>query len=517
MKKCKCGYYPTIIIPGIGQSKVDVCTPAGERVKTVWPIDIDEKELVKKIAPAAAKMMVTRKDGEFLEVLKSAVKDIVSDLAVNSEGVPVEYLKPVDYDGQPVGRCAPEDRGYIYRMVPMEELGEQIGEDHLYFFSYNSFGQPYETAKDLHNYIQNVKEQTGHDKVNIVPVSLGGSIATAYFDMYGDLDDIHRVCYFVPAANGSTLIADILDGKVDLDSPEELFGFLLNRKTTETIVKLSKYMPKDGLRHIAETLLNTVLDDVIVNCPGMWAVVPKERYEALAEKYLQGYGKGMLKAKTERFYRAQCDLKNILEKQAKKGVEIFSICGYNRQLVPIIKSDVNSDTVVDFKSASLGGYALPLGETFPDDYKCEKPNCKNKKHNHISPERTVDLSTSIFPDRVFCFSGQQHDDTAYNDVALMVSKEILTNDDFKDVYSDPRFPQFNGSRNIRKLKYDLLPKAEELLELDLHERVLHILENAVEDGKAVFDETLIENNDKASEATKKLYEAVRLAQPEYIK
>ena len=61
----------------------------------------------------------------------------------------------------------------------------------LFFFAYNSFGQPYETAKALDSYIQNVKRLTGSDKVNLVPVSLGGSVATAYFDAYKERDDIH--------------------------------------------------------------------------------------------------------------------------------------------------------------------------------------------------------------------------------------------------------------------------------------------------------------------------------------
>lgn len=518
MAECNCKYYPTVIVPGIGQSKVDLYSLDGKRVKCAWPLDLDTKALIKDITPAALKMLVTRNDTEFCSVLKKAVCKAVDPLHVNKEGVPNPLLRPVDYDGKSLAEVDDADRRYIYRMVPLESLSEVIGEDHVFFFAYNSFGEPYETAKALNAYIQNVKKKTGHDKVNLVPVSLGGSIATAYFDAYGYKEDIHRVCYFVPAANGSSLIGDLFERTIDLSDPESLFGFVLSSKDAKMITSLAKYLPENGLEHIANTFIDAVWDTFIGNCPGMWALLPYERFEESYKKYLCVQGRGTLKAKAERFYRAQSNLRELLLLQEKRGVEFFSVCGFDRELIPFAGSkDVNSDTVVDFKSASLGGTAAPLGEKLPADYKRSFERCTDPSHNHISPSGTVDLSTAIFPDATFCFCGQQHDDTAYNDVALAISKEILSNEDFHGVYSDPRYPQFNGSRNIRKLRYDLIPKAKELLKLELHELVIKELEAALAEAEAIFDDTFIENNDKAAAATQRLWAAVTAAKPEYIK
>ena len=137
--------------------------------------------------------------------------------------------------------------------------------------------------------------------------------------------------------------------------------------------------------------------------------------------------------------------------------------------------NLNSDTIVDFKSASLGGYSVGPDKKLPDDYEPVFDRCQNKEHNHVSPDGTVDLGTAIFPDSTFCFKYQVHDDVAYNDVALSLCKEILTNKNFKDVYSDPRFPQFNGSRDIFRIKYRLLPKVDELLKKDLPEDIKNSL------------------------------------------
>ena len=43
MSTCNCGFYPTVIIPGIGQSKVDLYSLEGKKIKNVWPLSVDEK------------------------------------------------------------------------------------------------------------------------------------------------------------------------------------------------------------------------------------------------------------------------------------------------------------------------------------------------------------------------------------------------------------------------------------------------------------------------------------------
>lgn len=518
MNTCSCNYYPTIVIPGIGQSKVDLYSPEGKRLKTAWPVDIDSKELIKSLAPSALKMLVTGKDEAFLKKLKAAVKAVTKDLAVNSEGVPNPLLRPVDYDKKPLSLCTEDEKRYIYKMVPLKEAAEIIGEDHLFFFAYNSFGQPYETAKELDRYIQNVKKITGHDKVNLVPVSLGGSIATAYFDICKNKNDIHRVCYFVPAVNGTSIIADTFSRSVNFENPEALLEMLVGGSSAKKLSAFLKRLPEGTLERAVSAVIDGIFETIFGNCPGMWAIMPREKYEENAARYLSGYGKGILKAKTERFHRAQMNIESLLKNEESKGVEIFSICGYGRELLPFIKGyRVNSDSVVNFTSASLFGTAAPFGESFPENYEPESSNCNEKSHNHISPDRTVDVSTSVFPDRVFCFKNQQHDDTAYNDVAISLAVRILTDDTFKDVYSDSRFPQFNGSRNTEKIKFKLLPKAYELLKLDIHETLRKELEAAVSEAQNIFGETIIENNEKASAATKRLDEAVRAATPDLRK
>ena len=239
----------------------------------------------------------------------------------------------------------------------------------------------------------------------------------------------------------------------------------------------------------------------------------KEKYESYRDKYLIGDEYKILREKTDRFYKAQSNLRELLTNIEKQGTRFFAVCGYDLPLLPFAGTkNLNSDTIVDFKSASLGGYAVAPNEKLPEDYKPQYDRCQNKEHNHISPEGTVDLGTAIFPDSTFCFRHQVHDDVAYNDVALLLCKEILTNESFVGVYSDPRFPQFNGTRDVFRIKYRLLPRVDELLKKDLPEDIKNSILKSVEEVNAMFNNTIIKDRTEADEITKRFDEIVKKAE-----
>ena len=62
MSNCTCEYCPTIIVPGIGQSKVDLYSSDNKRIKCAWPLDVDTKSFVKKIIPSAIGLLITKRD-----------------------------------------------------------------------------------------------------------------------------------------------------------------------------------------------------------------------------------------------------------------------------------------------------------------------------------------------------------------------------------------------------------------------------------------------------------------------
>ena len=78
-------------------------------------------------------------------------------------------------------------------MVPLSALADIIGEENLYFFAYDIFGKADENARLLREFISTVKAQRQCDKVDLIPVSMGATVAQMYFELYGGDRDVKRV------------------------------------------------------------------------------------------------------------------------------------------------------------------------------------------------------------------------------------------------------------------------------------------------------------------------------------
>lgn len=507
-KKCNCGHTPTVIVPGIGQSKVDLIDENGNRIKSAWPLQTDSEELLKELKGPLMKMLLFRRDGGFSDKVAEIALKAAEPITCNCDGTKKCKCRVVSYNCS-LAACNEEDKRYIYRMVPLEALSEVIGEDHLYFFAYDSYGQPYETATQLREFIQMVKRETGHDKVNLVPVSLGGAMSIAYFDAYGDDGDVDRVLNFVAALNGTRLVADILSGNIETEDHENLLGWLIGGKAKKLNDAL-KILPKDVPSKVIEKLLSKVIDNVIVNCPTIWAVLPSEDYEALRDKYLMDEKYDILREKTDRYHKAHLNYKKMIEKEMARGVRFFNICGYGKPLLPFSKStEKSSDTIINIESSSMGAISAPFGSHLPDDYTQQNKFCSDTTHSHISPDKTIDATTGLLPDQTWYFKDQIHDDVAYNDVALDIATRVLSDKSFESIFSDAKYPQFNGTRNIRKIKYNLLPKAKQANRALLSDAESAKLDEAIEYAERFLSNTIVIDDTATKEVEARLTDSLK--------
>lgn len=433
-------YTPCVILPGIGQSKVEMLDGSGNKVKMAWPLDFDADSLLPALKGPMMKMMLFRRDAGFTDAAAKCIREAVDALATKPDGTMKNPVRVVRYPYS-LAKCSDDEKRYIYRMVPLKQLSDIIGEENVYFFAYNSFGQPYETAKELDEFIQQIKAETGSDKVNLIPVSMGGALSTAYFDAYGYKHDVKRVMYFVAALEGSRMIADILSKNIKPENGLSVIELLVNREAAEKLQPLLKMMPEGIPEKLLYSALDAIIDTAVANSPSMWSVVPPQDYPALAERYLKN--KPELKAQTDRFYNAQSRVRELIAEQQENGVEFFACAGYNRTLFPLCASDdLSSDSVIHLASVTLGATSAAPGEKLPDDAVTE--------NSILSPDGNVDASTGFFPDTTWYFKDQYHDDIAYNDTALGIAARVLSDDTFTSVHSDPAFPQFGVAQDNRK-------------------------------------------------------------------
>ena len=468
-----CDTCPAIVVPGIGQSNVwaldengDYLLDAdGERM-SCFPAIFDVGSIVMRVLVPALLTLVTQHDIGLSDALCDVVMDafavnLCDENGKNTGNIEVEkYLYSV-------AECSDYEKKQIYNNIPLQAFAEMAGEDHLYYFAYNSFGNNYDTVKELYEFIQMVKEETGHDKVNIVPISMGGSLANALFQYYPDvMNDLNKVVYIVPALNGSTIVGDLYTKNLAFFDTDFLYnGFLealMDEEDARMIEVIARILPDQVISGALKKVADCLVEDVAANITSLWGLCPKEYYPEASAALLAD--KPKIKAQTDMFYEAQVNSLANIQKLVDNGVQVFNIVDYDVPLYLIGNSwnNDNADGVIHLSSTSMGAHSALCGETLGADYQQANTsvNCSDKSHNHISPDGVVDASTGLLPDHTFYFDGQGHEQTARNDAIIALATRLLATDDITDVYSTEDFPQFNGRRDPRGLKNNYIPEAK---------------------------------------------------------
>lgn len=473
-KPCDCGNCPSIVIPGLFQSDVRYLDENGEPMLNSEgepysaPFfmeatgDVVKKALEEALIPLAS-LLITQQD--FENRCANAIADVLgwalfSNLELDEYGRNIKNIQADKYETS-VANLTAEQQEYIFDQIPLYDYVDVAGADHLYFFSYVHTGNIIDTAKDLYDLIQIAKKETGHNKVNLVPISQGGSIENALMQLYIDkgeefADDVNRVCYVVPAADGACILGDIYRYGF-IDDPEALYGYMVPSLMDEESEYLAyiiniilRIFPEADLNNILDTAVHTLVEDYFERSTCLWGLIPSYDYPACREMYLSDPDDIHIREQTDWYYNAQVNSrKHILDAQSK-GVKIFDIVDYNYVKYKIFDNwdNMNSDGIIHTDSESFGATSVAVNVSLPDDYVQANTYCTDpENHNHIDEGRLVDASSGILCERSFYFVNQNHESTARNDVIIRLVTRMLTDSSFDSVYSDPAFPQFNYARN----------------------------------------------------------------------
>ena len=467
-----CDYCPSVVIPGVFQSQNRMYDDDGNvmldkdgKPLTQLLVNVTTKDIVRYAAQAILPLtmsLVLQADVGLSKTVAHIVTDVLKNNAKDNEG---NHIKNIDVLRYPmsVARCTPEGKEYIYRTIPLEQYSEIAGEDHLYFFTYDSFASVSELADELFAFIQNVKKETGHDKINLVPISQGGSIANELLERYRDelARDLNRLIYIVPAIDGSYVIGKIFSGSLtlrDTDLYRDMFPRLFKdedeRATAYGINVALRLLPKKTVHNIINRTVDELRSSILANSTCMWALTPSSEYETLYARYLADGSREKLRAELEFFHKAQLNAVDNMLYLQENGVEVFDLCNYDVYFYPIIDGweTYNADGVIQLDSTSIGATSCPIHETLPADYVQQNTYC-TCGGNHISPDRKVDASTGALCETTFYFDEGDHERTGGNDVIIGLAVALLTDENFKDVHTYPdRYPQFNTARVTKNLR-----------------------------------------------------------------
>ncbi|MCQ2476682.1 MAG: hypothetical protein MJ125_02460 [Clostridia bacterium] len=548
----ECGYNPVIVVPGIMQSQTYVQTPDGKDIMTSDGFPIMEgmdlsfmfdsnallNDLKGKILDILKAIATRDREGLF-DILMEVFENSFKDHYFNDDGTEVnkhatdEYWYSLEecantpdksynytkgYSKDENGNALPSTKyknqyDFIYRQVDIGAYCQAAGYDHAYYYAYSSFGNILDSAAGLNEYIDMVKYQTGHDKVDLVFISLGGTIADVYLSKYIDKSEVGRIILAACALDGSYLLGDLMGGKTSFADGTVLYNDLI-----PNIVELvgEEYMalaylgnviaraiPQDVFDDFLQEALDRALDDVlgklIRNCQSMWALVPSAMYPELSEKYISDDSHKELKTMTDEYYQIQLNAKSRLQQLDSEGVDIFVIAGYNLELPAAVEHfRYSSDNIIQSASTTLGGTFADNGAKLPDDY---KPAIDE---SYIDSDRIVDAGTCALPDKTFLVKNQSHLtlQSSVNDV-IGLCVALLTDKTITDARENSGgYPQFNEYRNLSTIESLLRSYNANGLE-----GKSDALDAAVEKAQQVMD-SKVWSASEAAKAEEELYRAM---------
>lgn len=469
----ECDVAPTIIIPGISQSNVWLLDENGDykldengNKINCFPGVFDIDALLPKLASPLARTIAAQRDMGLSDAVADAAEEVFSVNATDNNGQPTGNFEVEKYYYS-MAECTDEEKDFILRKMKVYELVEKAGEDHVYFFAYNSFGNIMDEVDELYEFIQMVKAETGHDKVNLVSISMGAVLTNGIIERYSNIyKDINKIVFLVPALNGSTIVSDLLKKELTFLDMDYLYNGFLEELMSESDARLIelalRVLPDEVVQAVIEKTVDRILDVAIANSTSMWALCPKEEYTELANIYLSSSEKRELRRQTDFYYRAQCNSVKNLYRLRDNGVQIFDIVSYDLPLYNVGNSwnTENGDGIIPLRSTSMGAFSANAGETLPVGYQAKNTCCSDPTHGHISPDNVVDASAGAFPDTTFYFKGQNHATTGSDDIMISLATDLVMLDTIKNVYSDPNYPQFNIGRETETLRNELLPAAK---------------------------------------------------------
>lgn len=335
---------------------------------------------------------------------------------------------------------AKEGAGVIFDATP-----DGITNQSKLTFRYDWRGDLVDIADDLAAYIDYVTAESGCDKVALSAHSFGSNLITAYFAEYGN-SKVSAVIFDSPACDGVAVVGNLLTGKVTLDS--EFLGYFLKgalgeaeyARLVSSVFDIFELADIPGLAtafidEVIETLAPAVYKETFAPLfgywPAMWSMVPDRQIDEAMNYIFDGVLKdedlSVLKARVEKYNSTVRKNKEALLKDFDATGKFAVLSRYGSPAFPLTDaSDLMGDTVIETKASSLGATTAPVGTYFSDE------EIAGVDAKYISPDRTVNASTCLFPEQTWFIKGSGHFETHYTDDYydfFLFSEKELTCDD----------------------------------------------------------------------------------------
>ncbi|MBQ8208978.1 MAG: hypothetical protein IJZ35_00135 [Clostridia bacterium] len=431
--KCDCGLNPIIYVAALGSASV-YADYGTENERVLFRPDTNAliSEAVSALAPAVGDLAKGDYDA-FGDALIDFVYTAFGDLELDGNG---------------------DSKENVYAVYNVPEDGKH-GIDESFYFNYDFRLDPYEHADRLNECIEQIKELTGHEQVQLRASSMGGVVTMAYLERYGT-QDVETIIFQCCPIQGTAVAGDLFNGNLVIDK-NALINYALdaipnleNDFIQGILIVLVNALEELGVWELAISVVDEIIplfkdkifDEALIpifgSMPGIWSFVPDEYYEGAKEfMIVDEDAQAGLVAKIDAYhYNVQNRATEILQ-EAYKTVKIYNVVGYNVQRTPLVPTYMNtSDGTVDTTYASVGAICADYHSAFSSDY----TQAVNDGHNHISGDNAIDASTCALPESTWFIKDMLHSTT--HDGHGEMYDWMFTSKEQQTVYSNPDYPQF---------------------------------------------------------------------------
>lgn len=434
---------PVIILQGYSGPTL-VNTDTGEQV---WGLDFNKVgERVKEELPNL--LANVNNEDALVDIIGTVLLEQLEPIACNPDGTSKYNVEcyPQGAKNNRLSTLRANGGNYIPEKELVETLANEIGEDNVFIFVCDWRKGQIDYADAIDEFIQDVKALTGSKKVDLFGLSHGGQCGASYLYYYGYKQDVRKAMFAGPAIGGTSIVGELFCGNsVDINF-ETIVKFVeQGTMTEENWEALIGIIGVERLNPLLNRVLQEYALDFVKYFPSLWDFVPLNYFEeAMAHIGLDPIESAPLIAKTTAHHStAMANMSDGIKKAQQAGTQIGIISCTGAE--SFTGNGNNSDYIIDVYTSS-GASCANIGETFENGYTELRTSCSDSSHYHISPDFDIDASCAYLPDNTWFVKGQYHGMYVFDAYTRGLIEEFYFGK-LKNVFSDPRYPQFEVSQN----------------------------------------------------------------------
>lgn len=468
---CNCSNTPIVYM--YGKQTIMLTKEDGTKVNPLARDDLDIGGMVKEVMPNIFDGIATGNWDPYCDQLYGMLAPIWKDVKVNGDGYPINPNTGIEYSWS----YDTVSSSHSYGFEP----------SHLFLFDWRL--SPMDVADELHEFIECVKEKTGHSKIVLVSRCMATSYALAYLYKYerpNNYSGIEKVLLFNPSTGGLNWLESAFSGQVYID-PDSAYryiqGSVFDEKVNDDALVETLRLIFNSLKEtyglnlacklfqekiypaVKDKLFARIVKEFYGTAGGVLAMIRDNFDECIDYIYPTDADKAeyagvIAKAK---YYHDNVTMhaEDILKEIDALGKPVAIFGEYGGQQRPVSpEAKYCGDYSIGLTEQTFGATTTVVTEKFPESYIEER--AKEGLDRYISPDKQVDASTCLFPDTTWFIKNANH---VYPETLnyLMLS---FIRDKTPDVWSSEAYPQFLNFNPDKPFAEQLVP-AQEVNENDI--------------------------------------------------